>query len=241
MRRPSALSLLGTAPASDSTAVTAISGFAVVAANGYLNLRTTGSYSSSILTTVPNGAIVTVLTWGDTWSYIQYGTIVGYASSEYLTFSTSYPADIQEPDTGNGGTDGTTLSATVATQTGSLNMRQFPQAGSVIVTTIPNGATVSVTEKGDAWSAVTYSGMSGYVMTSFLSFANETEEPQDGDAKTQTLGHGFHAVRLAQPATVTAGRQRHFLHHPARECCHGSVQGQRVVPGDLRGDVPATL
>jgi stage II sporulation protein D len=176
------LSLLGTAPQSDGTAVTSIAGFAVVAASGYLNLRATGGYSASILTTAPNGAILTVLSWDSSWAYVQYGKIVGYAASEYLTFSASYPAEIQEPgtDTGDGGTDGTALSAIVATQNGSLNMRQFPQAGSKILTTIPQGAVVSVTEKGDTWSAVTYSGTSGYVMTTFLSFAGGTDEPQGG-------------------------------------------------------------
>ncbi len=182
-----ALSILGTAPESDDSTVSAVAGFAVVTANGYLNLRESGSYSASILSTAPTGAILTVLSWASDWAHIQYGTIVAYASADYLTFSAEYPEDIAEIDSGDTAdtaddTTGTeTLSAVVATQSGSLNMRQFPQAGSTILTTIPKGAVVSVTSKGDTWSGVRYAGYDGYVMTAFLSFddgtsASDTDE-----------------------------------------------------------------
>ncbi|MFH1880511.1 MAG: SH3 domain-containing protein, partial [Bacillota bacterium] len=181
-----ALSLLGTAPESSDTAVSSVDGFAVVTASGYLNLRQSGSYSASVLATAPNGAIVTVLAWDASWAHIQYGTIVAYAASEFLSFSAEYPGEIHETDTADTGdtgdaTDAEALSAIVATQSGSLNMRQFPQAGSSILTTIPQNAVVSVTEQGDTWSGVTYLGTSGYVMTMFLSFADETGGEQAGE------------------------------------------------------------
>lgn len=188
-----ALSIIGTAPDEDSSNVSAVDGFAIVNANGYLNLRDSGSYSASIITTAPSGAILTVLSWGTSWAHIQYGTVVAYASIDYLTFSAEYPEEINEPDTGgdaaddnNDNTDNAdALAATVTTQSGSLNMRQFPQAGSTILTTIPKGAAVSVTSKGASWSGVTYLGYSGYVMTMFLSFTGETAD--SGDEETTNL------------------------------------------------------
>ncbi len=187
-----ALSLLGTAPESSSTSVSAVAGFAVVAANGYLNLRSSGSFTASILSTAPAGAIVTVLSWNSTWAKIQYGTIVAYAASDYLTFSAAYPESIQEPDLPDTDDDedasgSDSLTATVATQSGSLNMRQLPQAGSAILTTIPKGAVVTVTGKGDTWSGVQYLGIDGYVMTEFLAFASDTDDGDDDAEETQSM------------------------------------------------------
>ncbi len=177
----SSLSLSGTAAETDATTVSSIDGFAVVTANGYLNLRQTGSYSAAILATAPSAAILTVLSWDSAWAYVQYGTIVAYACSEYLTFSESYPQKIEEtdttgtqPDTGDTPAD-ETLTAIVATDSGSLNMRQFAQAGSTILTTIPKSATVTVASQGATWSGITYLGLDGYVMTMFLSFTEDTD------------------------------------------------------------------
>lgn len=183
----SSLTITGTAAETDDTVVSTIAGFAVVTADGYLNLRDDGSYSGSIIATAPADAIVTVLSWSTSWAHIQYGTIVAYASSDYLSFSATYPETIDEDEQTTGDTEGDsdtsdTLTAVVATESGSLNMRQFAQAGSTILTTIPKGATVTVTAKGTTWSAVTYLGVSGYVMTSFLSFAESSDtDTQDED------------------------------------------------------------
>jgi len=191
----SSLSISGTASASDDSEVSTVAGFAVVTANGYLNLRESGSYSASILSTAPSGAILTVFSWGDTWSYIQYGTIAAYAASAYLTFSSDYPEAIDETgvgDTEDGEdttdtTDADTLTAVVATESGSLNMRLLAQAGSTILTTIPKGATVTVTSKGATWSAVTYLGIEGYVMTTFLYFSDGETDETDTTAATSAM------------------------------------------------------
>ena len=188
------LRISGTPAESDDTDVSTIDGFAVVTANGYLNLRESGNYSASILSTAPSGAILTVISWNTPWAYIQYGTIAAYASSDYLSFSSSYPEDIQDmPDPGDTPTDPEdpsdpeTIKAVVATQSGSLNMRQFAQAGSAIRTTIPKGTTVTVTSRGATWSGVTYLGMEGYVMTMFLSFLDDTSDTPSDPSQTSGM------------------------------------------------------
>lgn len=60
--------------------------YAVVKANGGLNLRNSDSTSASIVTTIPNGTEVVVLSSYDGWSYVNYGDKYGYVKSEYLTF-----------------------------------------------------------------------------------------------------------------------------------------------------------
>jgi stage II sporulation protein D len=178
----SALTITGTAPTSDDTAVSAIDGYAVVTSSSYLNLRQSASYSATILSTAPGGAILTVISWGTDWAYIQYGKLTAYAATDFLSFSSSYPESISETDTD--GESGDAMTAVVSTGEGSLNMRQQAKAGSTVLTTIPQGATVTVTQLGTTWSAVTYFGYSGYVMTTYLSFESggdtQTDE-QTGD------------------------------------------------------------
>lgn len=67
-----------------------------------------------------------------------------------------------------------TTARVVTGNRGSLNMRSTPQnAGSRnVVRTIPYGAEVPVMEKLGTWCRVTYQGMGGYVMTSFLAMAD---------------------------------------------------------------------
>lgn len=50
-----------------------------------LNLRSGPGTSNSILTTIPNGAKVEVISKG-TWSQVKYNGIVGYVQNSYLTY-----------------------------------------------------------------------------------------------------------------------------------------------------------
>ena len=168
------LSITGTALLSDSTPVSSIDGFAVVLSTSYLNLRDSGSYAGAIIGSAPHDAILTVFSWGSGWVKIQYGKLVAYAATEFMTFSQAYPGSTETGEGTPPEETGDTITATVATESGSLNLRQYPQLSSTVLTTIPQYATVIVTNFGDTWSAVTYGGYSGYVMTMFLSFDNES-------------------------------------------------------------------
>jgi SpoIID/LytB domain protein len=319
----SALTISGTPPETSTRTVSAVEGFATVTASGYLNLRASGSYTASVLTTAPTGAVLTVFSRSGGWARVQYGATAAYASMDYLRFSDTYTGaaassgsttayvtvesgqtaplqqtastsgtvlsqlsagtavsvtrddgswayvtvgsqsgylrsdsltysdevtpvdggDEPEPDTeatatvsatvgilyesadetsavilsiamgqtvvlvGVGDTwtavryEGVTgymrtaslnlpqsetgVTATVSTQSGSLNMRKEARAGSAVVTTIPRGASVMVTSRGETWSAVTYAGYSGYAMTAFLLFAGDSDT-QDGEPVSTT-------------------------------------------------------
>ncbi|HPS81132.1 MAG TPA: SpoIID/LytB domain-containing protein, partial [Candidatus Limiplasma sp.] len=340
----SALTISGTAPTESSQSVTAIDGFATVTASTYLNLRASGSYSASVLSTAPKGAILTVFSKTSSWANIQYGATVAYASTDFLTFSSTYSgavvnnsttsatvtvasgqtatlratastdgtevtqlsagivvsvssddgswayvtyngvsgyllsanltyADDTTDATDTGSTDGsatgeqtatvsaavgymresadenaavlaevtlgqsvvlvsqgdtwctvryesvtgymltaslnisasgsgTSTTATVATQSGSLNMRQEGSAGSTVLTTIPKGVTVTVTNRGDTWSAVTYGSYSGYVMSAFLQFSGDTaaDDSADGSVTTATVTTASGSLNLRQQA-----------------------------------------
>lgn len=54
--------------------------------NDPLNLRSSPSTDSSIVTEIPKGTTVTVIDYYSDWCYIQWNDYTGYASTEYLAF-----------------------------------------------------------------------------------------------------------------------------------------------------------
>lgn len=145
---------------------------------GSLNMRASANAGSRILTTIPRLAQVEVTEYGTTWCGVRYGGYSGYAMTCFLTFANGdAPAP---PQTG--------LTATVTTQSGTLNLRSQPRTGSSILLRIPQYAQISVTERGGEWCQATYQGVSGYVMTVFLTFSDDapsgdTPAGPDGDGQ----------------------------------------------------------
>lgn len=132
---------------------------------GSLNMRAQASAGSQILTTIPRGALVEVTQEGSTWCGVRYNGISGYSMTCFLTFTDGGSTTPSVPE---GGT-----TAVVTTQSGSLNLRQQARSGSAILTRIPQYATIAVHERGAEWCHVTYNGVTGYVMTVFLTFQDE--------------------------------------------------------------------
>ena len=149
---------------------------------GSLNMRAQASAGSQILTTIPRGALVEVTQEGSVWCGVRYNGISGYSMTCFLTFTDGGSATPSVPEGG--------ATAVVTTQSGSLNLREQARSGSAILTRIPQYATIAVHERGAEWCHVTYNGVTGYVMTVFLTFQDEpmpdlpddsTDEGESGD------------------------------------------------------------
>ena len=149
-------------PASGKTYAT------VTTASGSLNLRERADKNASVLTKIPQYAQVEVLAYGSVWCQVVYNGITGYAMTSFLTLSGTPAQPTPTPMPTSSG-DGTV--AWVSTSGGSLNLREAARSGAAVLTTIPNGTQLSVTQRGSIWCAVIYHGRSGYVMTEFLRFA----------------------------------------------------------------------
>lgn len=153
----------------------------VTTVSGSLNLRSGPSLNDGVMTRIPQGAVIDVQERGDTWCVVRYGGMSGYVMTQYLTFhgnasATAQPSqspDPTDPDATTAAPDATptALVAYVNTSSGSLNLRAEPSTAAAVLTTIPRGATVSVTLRGESWSSVTYGAYSGYVMDSYLWYA----------------------------------------------------------------------
>jgi len=147
----------------------------VTTSGGSLSLRLSQSTSAQVLASIPNGTRLTILQKGDTWSYLLYGGIGGYVLTQYLSFGNSAPTPTPTPSQNHSSASG--IVATVVTTGGSLNMRSRASGGTNIIGSIPNGAKVVVLSRGAEWCQVVYNGKTGYVMSSFLSFASATPVP----------------------------------------------------------------
>ena len=64
-----ALTINGTPATTSDQSVTSIVGFAKVTASDYLNLRESGSYSATVVTTASSGAVLTVLDKTSSWAH----------------------------------------------------------------------------------------------------------------------------------------------------------------------------
>ncbi len=164
----------------DGTQTPAVRTAIVTTEYGSLNMRAQASAGSQILTTIPRGALVEVTQEGATWCGVRYNGISGYSMTCFLTFTDGGSATPSVPE---GGT-----TAVVTTQSGSLNLREQARSGSAILTRIPQYATIAVHERGAEWCHVTYNGVTGYVMTVFLTFQDEPmpDLPDDSEQGGET-------------------------------------------------------
>ena len=83
-----------------------------------------------------------------------------------------------------------------------VNLRKHQDRGSALVDRIPIGATVVLEYQGDEWSRIRYKGKTGYVMTEFLKFEEETENQAEAEAETDT-GSETVTIRLNRDQAET--------------------------------------
>lgn len=163
---------LSAAPAQPATPAPIVTPSATTASKttANLNLRASKSTTARVLTTIPKGHSVTVLKVEGTWSHVKYGTQTGFVANTYLTKAASTPAPAQPATPAP--TQPTQIKEesinTSYVTTANLNVRQGAGTGFALVTTIPNGTTVTATKQSGSWVYVTYNGKSGYVSTGFL-------------------------------------------------------------------------
>ena len=114
-----------------------------------LNMRSSANTSASIITTIPSGTVVTVLSSSNGWDYVEYNGQKGYCSSNYLTATNEVPT-VKKITTAN------------------LNMRTGAGTSYSVITTIPSGTVVDVLSTSNGWAKIKYNGQEGYVSETYL-------------------------------------------------------------------------
>ena len=161
-----------------------LQGYAYVRTNGGgLNMREYASTAARVTMVIPRYARVEILSYGSTWAWVRYMGVSGYVMTRYLSTGCVSPAPTAAPTAGSW--------ATVATQSGGLNIREATYVGSRILKVAPKGATVSVLERGTTWSRISYGGVTGYAMTGFLNFGGGTASVTSSRAIVSASGNGL--------------------------------------------------
>lgn len=123
----------------------------VAVSYGSLNVRSSASSSGSVLTSLPKGSYVTLLSKSGSWWRVEYAAgKYGYCHADYIK----------------------TVSSTAATVrvSGSLNVRTGPGTSYARSGSLYNGTTVLVLSTSGGWSNILYSGTrTGWVSSQYLS------------------------------------------------------------------------
>lgn len=151
------LTFSGTPPTQSGETPTPVTRWATVTGTNSLNLRTSGSYSAAVQSTIPGGAVLCVFAVENGWASVQYGAKTGYCAAEYLTFSDTYPG--QTSQTGH--------SAMVKTATA---LWATPSTSATVLMNLPQGMQVAVQSGDGSWFRVTAGGIDGYVLANCLDF-----------------------------------------------------------------------
>jgi len=142
-----------------STVVTKTVG--TVTANSSLYLRESAATSAAVLASLPNNTQVDIISQSPAnWYNVSYNGQTGWVSGEYLSVKTITDASVTP-----------VVAMTVGTVTASsaLNLRKSAVASSVILSSIPRNAQVTVISKdANDWYNVTYNGQTGWVSGLYL-------------------------------------------------------------------------
>ena len=126
-----------------------------------LRLRDEASTSATVLGTASKGDTVVVLEdAGNGWYKVDYKSVEGYMSGEYLNVSAK--ADV---------TIGYGL---VQSQGSPLNVRSGPGTSYGKVTSLNNGAVVNIVGIDNGWYKISTNGVTGYVSSDYMITTKET-------------------------------------------------------------------
>ena len=183
---------------------------------GTLNFRSSPGTGNNIIGQIPNGTRLTVTSRGSVWCAVSYNGRAGYVMTSFLSFvSNQQPTPTPPPlPTPSSGTAAGTL-AYVTTSGGTLNLRSSPRAGTTVLTTIPNGTALTITQNLGDWCATSYAGKTGYVMTEFLRFAGATATPSPPPPPTPTPTPGTGGASSTYALVTTSGGPLNFRENPS--------------------------
>ena len=179
-------------PAEEDQATVALPGV-----NDVAPLRYTASENGTILTGIPNGSVVTVLSKGKEWTLVCYGEINGYLPTADLVFTDS--------SSGAGGDSATTITLWATVEgTNALNFRDGASYDSNVMTELAEGTVLCVLGTEGEWVKVQYGSKVGYVAAKYLKLYSEYPADTSGDSSAMvSLGKdGETTPLLASPSTT---------------------------------------
>lgn len=146
---------------------------------GALNVRSQPKYGQTTIGQLPFGTQVTILATTGAWTRIRANGLEGFVVSSFLRqdsvasphpgtpsaapTATPAPAEPTSPPPASSGT-----ALVVTGNRGSLNLRDRASYSGTAILQIPYQGEVQVHSRKGAWTQVTYQGVTGFVVDSFL-------------------------------------------------------------------------
>ncbi len=107
------------------------------------------------------------------WTYIKIGTTTGWVRTENIK-------EKEEPQNNNSSQKVGYIT------TSSVNFRKTPSTSGEIITKLPRNAKVTIINKGEGWSEVTYKGDTGYVSNDYISDKSLSQTTRSSISRTVT-------------------------------------------------------
>ncbi|MBS4202189.1 SH3 domain-containing protein [Bacillus sp. FJAT-49732] len=162
-----------------------------------LNMRTGAGTTYKVVTVIPKGKQVTLLSKHGTWYKVTYSGKTGFVSSAYLKQVTSTTTPKENPQTVKYAT------------TDNLNLRTGAGTTYKVITIIPKGKEVTLISKHGTWYKVNYAGKTGYVNSQYLKLLT-SDNPKLTVKNGITYVDGIIVVnkRYALPSTYNPGESK---------------------------------
>ena len=136
-------------------------GTGVVDIKGGLNIRSSASWSASVLKTIADGTTVTVNEESNGWYKITAEGVTGWVAKDYIKIVSS---------SSSGGSSNGAATLGVGTVTASsLNVRSGASTSASIIGSLTKGTTVTLLEKSGDWYKIKYGSTTGWVSASYIS------------------------------------------------------------------------
>ena len=138
-------------------------------ASSTLKLRESGSSSADVLTYMPHGTIVEVLSDSGSWYQVRtLGGTVGYCSAQYLTRLDDEITTTTTPTETSGQSDPDAVVATGEVTGSSVNVRSGPSTSASVLGSLKKGDGVEIISQNGDFYRIVYDGDTAYISASYV-------------------------------------------------------------------------
>ena len=138
-------------------------------ASSTLKLRESGSSSADVLTYMPHGTVVEVLSDSGSWYQVRtLGGTVGYCSAQYLTRLDEEITTTTTPTETSGQSDPDAVAATGEVTGSSVNVRSGPSTSASVLGSLHKGDGVEIISQNGDFYRIVYDGGTAYISASYV-------------------------------------------------------------------------
>lgn len=190
-----------------------------------LNLRAAPTVNSSVLSHLRHGQTLTVLERYESWTYVQYGTLSGYVSNDYIVYDAA-GGEEQEPQTTQ---EPTAAQTAIVLPSSGLNLRSRANRTSGVIMTLPQGTMLTVRgEEQNGMLPVALGTLSGYVASEYV-YVTDTVQTTPTPQATPTPTDAPDAQAVMATVTAPSGLKLRDEPHTAGTTLLTMPMGASVI------------